>query len=120
MKRKQQVKSLPPVRVKDKMVNSVKIVSDILNYKMLPQMQSNKKSIRSFDKGSYTVLPSSKTKLISCFINVEDGRVFTIDIDCLIRMWDLTTGDCVRSYPIEKPSSANEQNSMDNNLAHFK
>ena len=63
---------------------------------------------RSFDKGSYTVLPSSRTRLCGCFINVENGRMFTIDEHGLIRQWDLTTGDCVRSYPLEKPTKAGD------------
>lgn len=75
---------------------------------------------RSFDRGSYTVLPSSKTRLIGCFLNIPSARMFTIDVDCLIRQWDLTTGQCVRSYPLEKPSAAGDQSSMDNNLSHFK
>ena len=78
------------------------------------------KATKSFDRGSYTVLPSSKTRLIGCFFSIESARMFTIDADCLIRLWDLTTGLCVRSYPLEKPSAAGDQNSMDNNLSHFK
>ena len=78
------------------------------------------RAVKSFDIGSYTVLPSSKTKLIGCFLNCEAARMFTIDIDCLIRQWDLLTGRCIRSYPLEKPSQANEQNTSTNNLSHFK
>jgi len=78
------------------------------------------KAIRSFDRGSYTVLASSKTTLIGCFFSVESARMFTIDVHCLIRQWDLSTGLCIRSYPLEKPSAAGDQNSMDNNLSHFK
>lgn len=78
------------------------------------------RAVKSFDVGSYTVLPSSKTKLIGCFLNCEAARMFTIDIDCLIRQWDLLTGRCIRSYPLEKPSQANEQNTSTNNLSHFK
>ena len=108
-------------RQKPKMVNSMDIVADILNYRKLPQMAVNPSAkVRSFDSGSYTVLPSSKTRLIGCFINVSLARVFTVDIDCLVRQWDLTTGECSRSYPLEKPSQAGDQNSMDNNLVHFK
>ena len=75
---------------------------------------------RNFDRGSYSVLPSSKTSLIGCFFCVESARMFTIDRHSLIRQWDLITGLCVRSYPLEKPSAAGDQNSMDNNLSHFK
>lgn len=109
-------------RVKSKMENNMKIVGDILNYKKLPQMQAldKAKGPKSFDIGSHTVLPSRRTKLIGCFINVKAGRMFTIDIDCLIRQWDLLTGKCVRSYPLEQPTAANEQNSGTNNLSNFK
>jgi len=27
--------------------------------------------------------------------------MFTIDVNCLIRQWDLRTGKCYRSYPLE-------------------
>ena len=65
-------------------------------------------SIKSFDKGSYTVLPSRWSKLIGCFINIDAARIFTIDQHCMIRQWDLLTGKCVRSYPLEKPAAAGE------------
>ena len=97
-------------------------MADILNYKKLPEMAATSdKRKRSFDAGSYTVLPNStKTRLIGCFININQGKLFTVDIDCLIRQWDLTNGECTRSYPLEKPSQASDQNSLDNNLSHFK
>ena len=100
----------------------MQIVSDILNYKKLPQMMvtSEKTSIRSFDKQSYTVLSSRRTRLIGCFINTGAGRMFTVDIDCLIRQWDLLSGLCIRSYPLEKPSQPGDQATIDNNLNYFK
>ena len=103
------------------MIDSMKIVQHILDYKKLPQIEVNpKKKIRCFDKGSYSVLPSTKTRLIGCFLSLKTARMFTVDIDCLIRQWDLISGDCIRSYPLEKPSQAGDQNNMDNNLKNFK
>ena len=69
------------------MIDSMKIVEHILNYKKLPQIETDDpaRTIRSFDKGSYTVLPSSKTRLIGCFLSLKAARLFTVDIDCLIR-----------------------------------
>ena len=72
-------------------------------------MEMTKSAVpRTFDRGSFSVLPSSKTRLIGCFFNVPSARMFTIDIDCLVRQWDLTTGLCIRSYPLEKPSAAGD------------
>lgn len=103
------------------MIDPLQILSDIFNYKKLPQMELKKhKAINSFDKGSFTTLPSSKTRLIGCFIHTKQGRAFTVDIDCLIRQWDLVTGHCIRSYPIEKPSLAEDQTAMEDNLSLFK
>ena len=79
-----------------------------------------RKTVHSFDKGSYSVLASSHSRLIGCFINTNSARMFTVDVDCLIRQWDLITGICVRSYPIEKPSAAGDKSTGDNNLAMFK
>ena len=31
----------------------------------------------------------------------ERGQLITIDFDCLIRLWDLVEGQCLRSYPLE-------------------
>ena len=81
---------------------------------------NKRKTVNAFDKGSYTVLSSSHSRLIGCFVNTSSARMFTVDVDCLIRQWDLITGICVRSYPIEKPSAAGDKSNADNNLAMFK
>lgn len=46
--------------------------------------------------------------------------MFTVDIDCLIRQWDLLSGVCIRSYPLEKPTQPGDQATIDNNLNYFK
>jgi len=28
--------------------------------------------------------------------------MFTVDIHCLVRMWCLRSGECLKSYPLEK------------------
>ena len=66
------------------------------------------------------MLPSSKTRLIGCFLNVGFGKLFTVDIHCLIRQWDLCTGLCVKSYPLEKPQKEGNRSSLEQNLNHFK
>ena len=45
--------------------------------------------------------------------------MFTIDENCLIRLWDLEQGICIRSYPLEVPSSAKDGD-IDDNLDKFK
>ena len=45
--------------------------------------------------------------------------MFTIDENCLIRLWDLDQGICIRSYPLEVPSTAGE-GELDDNLEQFK
>ena len=99
---------------------SMRIFNQITDYRNLPQMQvKRKKGVKSFDTGSFTVLPSSRTRLCGCFINPLAEKMFTVDIDCLVRMWDLNTGVCIKSYPLEKPRKPGEGN-MDDNLSHFK
>jgi hypothetical protein len=38
------------------------------------------------------VLASEKSKLSACFYLPEKGQLFTLDVDCLIRLWDLVEG----------------------------
>lgn len=47
------------------------------------------------------VLASEKSKLAACFYVPDKGQLFTLDQDCLIRLWDLIDGNCLRSYPLE-------------------
>jgi WD40 repeat protein len=47
------------------------------------------------------VLASEKSRLAACFYLPEKGQLFTLDQDCLIRLWDLIDGNCLRSYPLE-------------------
>ena len=56
------------------------------------------------EEGSYSVLANQNSKLAACFIDEESMKIFTIDIHCLIRQWDVKTGNCVRSYILETPS----------------
>lgn len=48
-----------------------------------------------------SVLASEKSRLAACFYLPEKGQLFTLDQDCLIRLWDLVDGNCLRSYPLE-------------------
>jgi hypothetical protein len=47
------------------------------------------------------VLASPKSHLAAVFYIPERDHMFTLDFDCLIRLWDLVTGECIRSYPLE-------------------
>lgn len=47
------------------------------------------------------VLASPKSHLTAVFYIPERDHLFTLDFDCLIRLWDLVTGECIRSYPLE-------------------
>ena len=48
-----------------------------------------------------TVLPSKCTELVGCFYQPSTLKVFTVDVNCLVRMWCLRSGECLRSYPLE-------------------
>ena len=60
-------------------------------------------AIQVNDENSYNVLANSKSRLVACFIKQDTCRLFTIDIHCLIRQWDLVTGQCIKSYILEIP-----------------
>ena len=47
------------------------------------------------------VLASPKSHLVAVFHIPERNHLFTLDFDCLIRLWDLVSGECIRSYPLE-------------------
>ena len=97
-----------------------KIISDLFNY-------NNMASMRNFDGveeavsnyGSKKVLASSNSRLVGCFFNSETSQMFTVDENCLIRLWDLGQGICIRSYPLEVPSTAGE-GELDDNLEKFR
>lgn len=46
-------------------------------------------------------LPSERTELAGCFFHPTMFVVFTVDVNSLVRMWCLRTGECLRSYPLE-------------------
>jgi WD40 repeat protein len=48
-----------------------------------------------------TVLASSNSKLIGIIIHENEGLIFTIDADSMIRVWQLATGEGIRSYYIQ-------------------
>jgi hypothetical protein len=52
------------------------------------------------------VLASTKAELVGCFYSTELMQIFTVDSYSLIRNWDLLTGQCTRSYPLEIPSDS--------------
>jgi WD40 repeat protein len=48
-----------------------------------------------------SVLPSPLTKLVNIFIDENLKTIMTIDSDALVRIWSMTSGECIGSYPIE-------------------
>lgn len=55
------------------------------------------------------VLSSPKSQLVSVFYIPERDHLFTLDFDCLLRLWDLVSGECIRSYPLEMLEDENAQ-----------
>jgi hypothetical protein len=46
--------------------------------------------------------------------------VFTIDANCLVRCWDVRTGECVRSYPLELADESGTANALAETADAFK
>ncbi len=46
--------------------------------------------------------------------------VFTIDANCLVRCWDVRTGECVRSYPLELSEESTGSNALAETADAFK
>lgn len=58
-----------------------------------------------------SVLASINTKLIGVIIDQVEFILYTVDSDLMIRVWDLSTGKCTRSYMIEtRDDQASELN----------
>ena len=51
------------------------------------------------------VLSFPESRLVGSFFISEFCQIITVDIDCLIRIWCLRKGVCIRSYPLELPKS---------------
>ena len=66
------------------------------------------------------VLASKKTKLVGCFYDSKIMMVFTIDANCLVRCWDVRTGECVRSYPLELSEESTGSNALAETADAFK
>jgi len=46
--------------------------------------------------------------------------IFTIDANCLIRCWDIKTGECLRSYPLETAESSGSMGGLAETADAFK
>jgi WD40 repeat protein len=58
------------------------------------------------------VLPTKKSELAGSFVVLTpEGQnyIFTVGVLCLIRQWDLETGECVQSYPLETPETGGSE-----------
>ena len=42
--------------------------------------------------------------MVACFYISTSGKVFTLDVDSLVRCWSLETGQSEKSYPLETHS----------------
>ena len=69
--------------------------------------------------GSRRVTASNNSRLYGCFFNKDTKSLFTIDENCLVRIWDLLQGICIRSYPLEIANTATDGDHTDN-LVKFK
>ena len=78
--------------------------------------KGNEKEV--FDYGSSNVLASTKSQLAGCFFNSLTNQLLTVDEDCLVRLWDLKQGICIKSYPLESPK-AKGQIANEDNMANF-
>ena len=50
---------------------------------------------------SGAVLASPQSKLISVILNPLEFELYSIDSDLMVRVWNLSTGLCKRSYVLE-------------------
>ena len=97
-----------------------KIISDLFNYNSMASMKNFEgqgEVVSSY--GSKKVLASPSSRLAGCFFNSQTNQMFTVDEYCLIRLWDLDQGICIRSYPLEVPNSTKE-GELDDNLEKFR
>ena len=46
--------------------------------------------------------------------------VFTVDANCLVRCWDVRTGECTRSYPLEISDASGGMNALAETADAFK
>lgn len=67
-----------------------------------------------------TALASKKTKLVGCFYDQKIMMLFTVDANCLVRCWDVRSGDCVRSYPLELAEESTGSNALAETADAFK
>ena len=52
------------------------------------------------------MLTSVKTELVGCFYAKDHLQIFTVDNHSLVRQWDLISGDCIKSYPLQIAQSS--------------
>ena len=63
--------------------------------------QSIKDFLPHYKEYNSTVLPCKKSRLVGVLLDPKEMLVYSIDCDLMIRVWNLVTGDCLRSYVIE-------------------
>ena len=71
-------------------------------------------------KHNCSVLPSNKTNLVGCFFDPKIMMMFTIDANCLLRSWDIRTGECIKSYPLEIAEESGGANALAETAEAFK
>ena len=97
-----------------------KLVNSIFNYHNLASASKHDAADKKIsDYGTANVLACKESKLAGCFFNTSTHQLFTVDENCLIRLWDLKQGICIRSYPLEVPAGK-QQLFSDKNLDRFR
>jgi len=53
------------------------------------------------EKDNKTIPFELKSKIIACVYDSTESKVFTVNEDLLIRVWDIVTSDCIQYIVIE-------------------
>lgn len=81
--------------------------------KVIPQMSEEQYMVEAYKDSSLkdlipsgkefngSVLASTNTKLVGVIIDKIEFNLYTVDSDLMVRVWDLSTSKCLRSYMIE-------------------
>ena len=63
--------------------------------------KSIKDYLPHYKENNNMVLPCKKSKLVGIILDSKEFRIYSIDCDLMIRVWDLLDGACLQSYVIE-------------------
>lgn len=66
-----------------------KIISDLFDYRKMASMKNFESTKAVSNHGSRKVTASNNSRLYGCFFNKDTRNLFTIDENCLVRIWDL-------------------------------